>query len=91
MLGFQTIFNEKIFFKNPLLLNNIALPDLINQLDDKFKEQMKILIYKSIATLSKANGDHKNLFKNLTGKNTTIQALSLANEILFHHEVKKLV
>lgn len=87
MTGFQTIFNEKIFFKNPLEINNLALPELINQVDNKVKEHMKTLIYKSIATLGKASGDHKNLFKNLTGKNTTIQALSLANEIFFHHEV----
>lgn len=87
LLGFQTVFNEKVFFKTPLPIHNLTLPYLINELDVKLKEQIKIIIYKCIGMLGKAPGDHKNLFKNLTGKNTTIQALILVNEILFHHEV----
>jgi hypothetical protein len=65
----------------------LTLPTLIKELDVKLKEQIKIIVYKCVGMLTKAPGDHKNLFKNLTAKNTIIQALTLVNEVLFHHEV----
>jgi len=90
IFGYENSVNDKVFFKKPIkFLGYVDFLDTnyLSELETASKAIIKSKILKTIPMITKANLDYIGIFKLLTSKNTVLQALLMANELLFFHEL----